>query len=121
MSNHFHVLVSAPQRPGPEELPSDEELIKRVQRARMAFGSGTLRQQLEQFRSEGDDAAAEALRERFLCRMWDVSWFMRLVKQRFAAHRDCFGPRRVDGARRLRYINLPQVYSLRVLQAAVLS
>jgi hypothetical protein len=84
MSNHFHILVEVPERPEPEDLPSDEQLIALVRKAKDSYGSGTLRQDLERLRAtEGGQAAVEALRERFFCRMWDVSWFMRLLKQRF--------------------------------------
>ena len=83
MSNHFHLLVEVPRRPAADQLPSDEELVSLARKARDSYGSGTLKQDLARLREQGADAAAEELRERFLCRMWDVSWFMRLVKQRF--------------------------------------
>ena len=41
------------------------------------------RQQLGWFRERGQDKAAEELRERVLARMWDMSAFMKLLKQRF--------------------------------------
>jgi hypothetical protein len=83
MSNHFHLLVEVPRRPAPEQLPSDEELVSLVRAARDSYGSADLRQDLQRFREQGAHEAAEALRERFLSRMWDISWFVRLVKQRF--------------------------------------
>jgi putative transposase len=83
MSNHFHILLQVPQRPEPGQLPSDAELVALVRKAKDSYGSATLEQDLERWRREGADAAAEALKERFFCRMWDVSWFMRLLKQRF--------------------------------------
>jgi hypothetical protein len=83
MSNHFHILLEVPKRPEPEDLPSDEQLIALVRKAKDSYGSGTLREDLERLRKEGASAALEALRERFFSRMWDVSWFMRLLKQRF--------------------------------------
>ncbi len=83
MSNHFHLLVEVPQRPAEAELPSDAQLVSLVRKAQDSYGSATLKQDLERLRSEGRHAAAEQLRERFFCRMWDVSWFLRLVKQRF--------------------------------------
>ena len=83
MSNHFHILVEVPKRPEPGNLPSDAQLVALVRKARDSYGSGTLQQDLQRLRAEGAEAAAEALRERFLGRMWDVSWFMRLIKQRF--------------------------------------
>jgi hypothetical protein len=82
MSNHFHILLEVPKRPEPEDLPSDEQLIALVRKAKDSYGSGTLREDLERLRKEGASAALEALRERFFSRMWDVIWFMRLLKQR---------------------------------------
>ena len=37
---------------------------------------------LERFRQQGHHEAAEELRQRLLARMWDVSAFMKLLKQR---------------------------------------
>jgi REP element-mobilizing transposase RayT len=84
MSNHFHVLLEAPKRPS--QLPDDEELLKRlaaVYRGSGGPGAGTIRQHLAFLRQEGAHAEAEAYRERFFARMWDVSAFMKLLKQRF--------------------------------------
>jgi REP element-mobilizing transposase RayT len=83
MSNHFHILVEVPSRPPAGELPSDSELVRLARSAQDSYGSATLQQDLERFRQRGQDKAAEQLKERFFCRMWDVSWFMRLLKQRF--------------------------------------
>jgi REP element-mobilizing transposase RayT len=82
MSNHFHVLVEVPQRP--VELPDDEALLKRLAAVyRGSGGAGTIRQHLAFLRKEGAHAKAEAYRETFFARMWDVSAFMKLLKQRF--------------------------------------
>jgi len=81
MSNHFHVLVEVPQRP--EQLPSDEELLARVERLSGLAGGGTPRQMLQRFRKQSHHKAAEEYRETFFARMWDVSAFMKLLKQRF--------------------------------------
>jgi hypothetical protein len=86
MSNHFHILVQVPQRPEPQHLPSDAQLVALLGKARDTYGSATLEKELKALRENketGTAAAAERLRERFFCRMWDVSWFMRLLKQRF--------------------------------------
>ena len=76
MSNHFHILLQVPVRPAPDRLPTDEELVSLVRKAKDSYGSVTLKQELELLRKEQAHDAAEALRERFFCRMWDVSWFM---------------------------------------------
>jgi REP element-mobilizing transposase RayT len=82
MSNHFHVLVEVPQRPA--RLPDDDELLRRLAAVyRGSGGAGTIRQHLAALRQAGAHAEAEAYRETFLARMWDVSAFMKLLKQRF--------------------------------------
>jgi REP element-mobilizing transposase RayT len=81
MSNHFHLLVEVPQRP--TVLPSDEELLQRVEKLSGLAGGGTTRQMLERFRQQGHHKKAEEYREQIFARMWDVSAFMKLLKQRF--------------------------------------
>jgi putative transposase len=84
MSNHFHILLEVPRRPPNELLPTDAELTERLRKAQCSFGASTLAQQLEMLRASGDHQRAEELRERFFSTMWDVSYFMRVLKQRFS-------------------------------------
>jgi REP element-mobilizing transposase RayT len=81
MSNHFHILLEV-QRPPPIPL-TDEDLLQRVEGLSNRTGRGNTRQRLEQLRQQGQDKAAEELREKIFARMWDVSGFMKLLKQRF--------------------------------------
>ena len=81
MDNHFHILVEVPQRP--EVLPSDEELLELLGAIHSKMDVGGVRQLLTMFRETGADDDAEKLRERYFHQMWDVSWFMKLLKQRF--------------------------------------
>jgi putative transposase len=83
MSNHFHVLLEVPQRPANAEL-SDEELFRRLKAIYSPMQLGAVKGQLQLFRAAGAHAAAEAYKRTFLERMWDVSAFMKLVKQRFS-------------------------------------
>ena len=83
MGNHFHLLVKVPHRPEPADLPTDEELVRLVEVADCHYGSVELAGNLKQLRESGDDLGAEALRERFFRRMWDVSAFLQSLKQRF--------------------------------------
>ena len=65
-------------------MPNDAALISLLKKVYgEGGGAGTIRQRLEYFRAEGAQAEAEALRESFFARMWDVSAFMKLLKQRF--------------------------------------
>lgn len=81
MSNHFHILVEVPRRP--EVLPSDEKLLARLKRTYSGLGLATIRQHLAMLREAASQADAEAYRETFFARMWDVSAFMKALKQRF--------------------------------------
>ena len=84
MSNHFHILVEVPRRP--EQLPDDEALLELIATLGGESSAGTVRQILQRLRAEGSEgsiAAAEALRESYFSRMWDVSMFMKSLKQRF--------------------------------------
>ena len=81
MSNHFHVLVGVPKKP--EVMPSNAELLKTV---RATLGD------VEALRLEwslGEAAKIQSatweaeIRERCLRRMWDISLFMKTLKQRF--------------------------------------
>ena len=95
LSNHFHVLVEVPKRP--EVLPSAEELLARLKKLSCHQDLGAFEQRLALYRNPptgspevgtpnaGPDAAGEqAFLESYFRRMWDVSWFLRLVKQRFS-------------------------------------
>src|SRR5262249_27258308 len=82
LSNHFHLLVKVPK--APETPLSDEELLQRLEGLSGSGDSKLTRQQLTQFREQGQNEPAEALRRRVLARMWDLSAFMKLLKQRFS-------------------------------------
>ncbi len=81
MGNHFHVLVEVPERP--EKDPSDRELLEHLGIIYGAKKLAEIRWELEQYRGLGNHAAAEALRQRFLRRMWSLSVFMKALKQEF--------------------------------------
>ena len=83
MSNHFHVLLEVPQRPSDIKL-TDEGLLLRLKAIYNSTQLAEVRSQLYIFRSNGDDLGAVAYKQTYLDRMWDVSSFMKLVKQRFS-------------------------------------
>lgn len=80
-SNHFHVLVEIPERP--TNFPSDEDFLEHLPILYSGDQLGEIRWQLEHLRSIGADDDAEALRQRFFDRMYDLSSFMKSLKQRF--------------------------------------
>jgi len=83
MSNHFHILVEVPQRPDAALLPDDAGLVAKVRTCLGDKLANELEWQLELHRNQGNTSAAEELRERWFGRMWDISAFMKVLKQRF--------------------------------------
>jgi putative transposase len=82
LANHFHSLVGVPRRPAVPPINTE-----RVQRVRDSLGD------LEATRLEQDLALADRtrspgweaeIRERYLRRTWDISLFMKTLKQRFS-------------------------------------
>ena len=85
LSNHFHLLVEVPEAP-PERGRdwSDSRFLEHLATLYTRREVGKVRWRLEQFRGLGADAEAEALRESYLRRLWDLSAFMKGLKQRFS-------------------------------------
>jgi REP element-mobilizing transposase RayT len=81
MSNHFHILVEVPERP--RETLGDRELVELLRGLSGMTEAGTIEQRLGWFRERGQPDAAEALKQRVMARMWDVSGFMKSLKGRF--------------------------------------
>jgi len=81
MSNHFHLLLEVPARP--EGRMSDEELLEHLDGLYSKAEVKKIRWELEHYREQGNDAAAEARKEKFFARMYDLSAYMKIVKQRF--------------------------------------
>jgi putative transposase len=82
LSNHFHVLVEVPEKP--REPLKVEELIRKLEGlSGTALTAATARQRIEMFRAAKDAAGEREFCERVCASMWDVSAFMKLLKQRF--------------------------------------
>ncbi len=81
MSNHFHVLVEVPKRP--PVVPTAEELVAMLNRLSCKVNYGWVQQRLDTLQGDENQEERAKFLESFYSRMWDVSWFMRLVKQRF--------------------------------------
>jgi len=81
MSNHFHILVEVPKRP--EALPSPAEILAKVRRLTGHSNVGMVEQRLQMYRDAKDEEGLRAYLETFYVRMWDVSAFMKMLKQRF--------------------------------------
>ena len=81
MSNHFHLLVEVPKRP--EEQPSEAWLIGHVKRCYGNITGVALEENLKECRSLRGQEAAQEMLAGWFSRLWDVSAFMKIVKQRF--------------------------------------
>ena len=84
MSNHFHILLEVPA--GPEDGGaswSDERLLEHLGLIYDDAKLGELRRELEHYREQGNEAGAEAFRAKVFARMWDLSQYMKIVKQTF--------------------------------------
>jgi len=85
MSNHFHILLRVPERPEPETLPEEEVLCRlgkiwnknNVEKLKATFAN------MREISVEGDVLVEREL-DRFRRRMFDLSEFMKDLKQRFS-------------------------------------
>ena len=83
MSNHFHIMVEVKKQPAGQML-TDEWLVEQASLIYSKVAVHMLKESLDTFRRQGHHAAADELKERYLARMWDVSQFMKELKQRFS-------------------------------------
>ena len=83
MSNHFHILVEVPQRPGEGKLFSNEELVAHVRKNLGESQANNLESELKFFEDQGCVSEMEVLRESWFSRMWNISAYMKVLKQRF--------------------------------------
>ncbi len=81
MSNHFHVLVEVPRRPAVP--PTEKELLAIIEKSHGKVRAHLVRSELDAYRQAGAHDAVARVVEGWLGRMWDVSQFMKTLKQRF--------------------------------------
>jgi putative transposase len=79
LDNHFHILLHVPDR---QEL-ADDEFIVRLRALYDKSVVDTVAGELTRLRAEGQIAAADALKARYTYRMYDLSEFVKTLKQRF--------------------------------------
>ena len=84
MTNHFHLLVEVPAAPEDRGASwSDEKLLRHLSRLYSEQQMGELCWELGHYRKQKMEQAAEAFRQRYFARMWDLSSFVGVLKQRF--------------------------------------
>ena len=80
MSNHLHVVVRVPAKDEADTAVSNEEVLRRYG---VWFGASVLAEARKGLRGASEEGWAE-FRGKYLPMMHDLSWFMRLLKQRFS-------------------------------------
>src|SRR6056297_1339310 len=86
MSKHFHLLLEVPAAPEDGGASwSDERLLSHLAGLYSEREMGKIRWELEHYRSQKNEAAAEKLRTKYFVRMWDLSAYMKVLKQRFSS------------------------------------
>ena len=81
MSNHFHILLEVPARPEDNGASwSDAKLLKHLATLYSGAKLREITQDLERYREQGNEEAAEELRNSFFRRMWDLSQYMKTLK-----------------------------------------
>lgn len=81
LSNHFHLLVEVPRKP--EVMPGEDEVLGIISRALGRTTAHLVRTQIKQLRDTGALEAAQRVLDSWTARMWDISCFMKALKQRF--------------------------------------
>lgn len=79
LSNHWHLCLRVPE---PEPV-TDEELIRRLHYLYDHAVVGQIANELADLRSNDKDAQADALKARYTRRMYNLSEFVKTLKQRF--------------------------------------
>ena len=79
LSNHWHICLRVPE---PEPV-TDKELIKRLHYLYDHAVVEQIASALTDLRANGNDANAEALKARYTRRMYNLSEFVKTLKQRF--------------------------------------
>ena len=79
LNNHWHCLVHVPER----QPVSDEELLIRLRHLYSRIEVQGVAEALQYHRANGHERAAEAIKARYTCRMYDLSEFVKTLKQRY--------------------------------------
>jgi REP element-mobilizing transposase RayT len=79
LSNHFHILVSIPER----KPLSERELVRRLRQLYHPDAVAEIQEQWALWRKQGSEKRVREDMRRFERRMCDVSEFIKTLKQRF--------------------------------------
>jgi len=82
MSNHFHLAVEVPKPP--ENLTGHDWLLERLDALTVSYPVASItRKKILKFLEEGAHEQLQELVDGYKALMWDLSSFMKLLKQRF--------------------------------------
>ena len=79
LDNHFHILAEVPE---PQSI-SDKELLHRLSFLYPADQVARIAEWIKTARDAGEDENAERIRARYTARMYDLSEFVKTLKQRY--------------------------------------
>ena len=80
LSNHFHILLEVPPRPA--VAPTDDEILDRCRAMYSPRAMVAVEWEFAEAQRKGGTVLRQ-LRDRYLKRMWDLSEFMKTLKQKF--------------------------------------
>ena len=94
LSNHFHILLEVPAKPPPHLLPSPDQIVADLRRLSGFQFPDAVRQRFHALAQANDHAGHARYLASFHARMFDLSAFMKMLKQRFtqwynARHQRC--------------------------------
>ena len=94
LSNHFHILLEVPSRPPNDQLPSPDQIVADLRLLSGFQFPETVRQRFDELLAQNDQEGYSRYLASFHARMFDLSAFMKMLKQRFtqwynARHQRC--------------------------------
>lgn len=81
LSNHFHLQLQVPPRPS--QLPSPDQVLAKLRKLTSSTDVDLIELHIRTLQKNNDQLALDAYMETFYRRMWNLSAFMKQLKQRF--------------------------------------
>jgi len=121
MSNHFHILVEVPPKVKGEAVSMmDIEFLAKMKSMYSAMYFRDIEQMLERLRAAGSAEAVEKFKAKYTCRMFDLSEFMKGLKQRFTQwYNGTHGRRGTLWEGRFKSVLVQNGYAARVMAAYI--
>ncbi|MFM1941600.1 MAG: hypothetical protein RI897_582 [Verrucomicrobiota bacterium] len=81
LANHFHLQLMVPPRP--QQLPSPDQMLAKLRKLTSSTDVDAIELQIRTLEKNNDRRGLEAYMQTFYRRMWNLSAFMKQLKQRF--------------------------------------